>query len=262
MCYFLKNIKMTKEIFLAIPKLDNWLVWSWAGWAVTGVVLGTLSVRSIARIGGLHKPEDSGYKPHVTQKVEVSPVVFIDTEQRWTAQEVKVTNDQGQEITFKLYIASQEYVWEFESDEVTLFNGRPDDFRGYLASRGLQDSLTAAKAIIVVGVASEEGKPEDQRPLAIRRAQTLTKWVREAVLGAPLLYELNLGQYRPDKRRDPPNKVKTAPQRSVILVTIIDGDTEHMTDQDIEDALRSGLATKELPVEVEKYSDFELHPVT
>jgi len=113
--------------------------------------------------------------------------------------------------------------------------------------RQMPDELT----LVVIGTASEEGKPATQEALANRRSVYLAGLLRDNIGGHVQIYALNLGQYTPNLKCRDCTPSATAWQRPILIL----GLTTRLSPTELHDTIMMLVNRKtEFPLDPSQYS--------
>lgn len=173
-----------------------------------------------------------------------------DTLSLWETQRFHTTDSLGRKIEFEISILSQEKRWEFGNSEYLENHQLFDEFfPEYLKKLS---TINDCMELISIGVASQEGKVQDEFTRADKRADKILEILRPISKGK-ILYKLNLGRYSSIKLDS-----DTSKQRKVIIGGIKKRDPA-MTFNDIRYALFNELKKEmeeKLGLSLSDYNDF------
>ena len=169
-------------------------------------------------------------------------------------QDVSVKSS-GKRYKFRVVYLTREKKWKFESTELLETNEKVEDVLPDFINNipDFQSSL----GVVAVGLASQEGKIQEEEARATERADKIADVLRTASASKEL-YTLSLGQYLVKEKID---KKLTGYQRRVILIGILEKEAESKKIE-IEKALRLALRdTEGLNFTTERYSNFQFDKV-
>ncbi|NEQ39781.1 MAG: hypothetical protein F6K40_27445 [Okeania sp. SIO3I5] len=170
---------------------------------------------------------------------------------------VKGKDKNQKQAEFQFAILSDKYNWKYGSDNQIELNGKVADISPLLSRKEMISNFRETSELISVGTASCEGQTISEDKRSYDRAINLGKWLKQALekhnnLKAKERYTLTLGKY---KRQCSGTEQETAPQRRVIIISIIYRDP----DVDLSGALRNAMKKRQdLSFDIENYGRFDL----
>lgn len=162
---------------------------------------------------------------------------------------------QGRHAVFDVVVLTKNYGWikgsttELERGETRL---TPEDIENEVLAPQLREGLSSAKQLIAVGLASQEGKIENEIQRGGLRAKRIAEWVSPSVDSATPVWTLNLGRYL-----EPCNDCETADtswQRPFIVIAVRESDPG----TNIGEALEVAMSDKTNLPSPSRYSTFAL----
>lgn len=184
-----------------------------------------------------------------------------------------IGEDGGQQAWIRITTLDREHYWQRGSASVVLGpDDREEDFFDFLNSAGLQNDLTSAHDIVVIGAASCEftdaEHPDEAREeqRAADRARKMVTWLRRSLVHRQpdlAVYTVNLGRYRQQPcPADEPRATRW--QRGTYLISVVQKEAVESRTA-LESLLRQHFQRKDnaLLLQLAKYSrsGFYLEPV-
>ena len=143
----------------------------------------------------------------------------------------KGTDESGKAAKMVVSVLSKEFNWSLGSTETVELSGKKTNYVEYIGSPRFITAFNECSDIIVLGMASKEGKQKTEEKRAYDRGIQLIVWLRQLINENPSLYLLNMGQYQGE------NNLESTFQRRIVLICIFEKDE----DVDIRSALYASL---------------------
>jgi hypothetical protein len=108
----------------------------------------------------------------------------------------------GRRGTFDVVVARKQFLWVRGSSDQLEKAGRVisnEELESEVLDADVRASLEAAREVVAVGTASQEGNPAEEKARAGRRAAKTAEILAGAIASGTPISSLNLGQYRGDK---------------------------------------------------------------
>jgi hypothetical protein len=168
---------------------------------------------------------------------------------------IEGTDALGRRALFDVVVLTKSYGWVLGSTtELERGNERlsPTDIQSEVLAPQMREGLGGARALIAVGLASQEGDIGRETQRGGLRASRIAEWVRGAVDPHIPMWTLNLGRYLEPCAECEDDE--TSWQRPFIVIAMREADNG----VNIEQALRSAMSGKTNLPSPDRYSTFAL----
>lgn len=195
------------------------------------------------------------YWSGITHKSGLERITAARWNERTLAFPISGRDDAGRRASFDVVVLTKDYGW-VKGSETELERGdrrlRPEDIEHEILAPQLRDGLRGARALIAVGLASQEGDLEREIQRGGLRAKRIADWIQSAVDPTIPISTLNLGQYREPCAEC--EDADTSWQRPFIVIAVrsVDAGTN------IGEALRNAMSDKANLPSPDRYSSFAL----
>jgi len=176
----------------------------------------------------------------------------------WQSHNLVGYDKNGKNAEFEIRYLVQEYRWKYASTKIVEFNESQEDILPFFLSPYNQELLKISKDIICVGTASMEGNLRNEELRAEKRSERLLIWIKQVLPPSSRkigLYTLNVGQFKRSNKNLDIND--TAPQRRVIVISVLKKDKKVNLSQALKSAISSNKQMHRI-FNVNNYSKFDL----
>jgi len=164
---------------------------------------------------------------------------------------------EGRKAAFDVAVLPQDLTWAHQSSSILAQGGTrmaENEVPDRVFSPELRQGLARSGAVMAVGLASQEGRRQDEVARASRRAVTAASWLNAVVEDDKTIWTLNLGQYRGDCKAASGDLTGTAWQRPLIVVGI----REQEDDVNLSEAFADAISDKTNLPSRDCYTNFDL----
>lgn len=263
---------------------DKWSGrWDWLNWLVemwkthTAVSVAATSTAAVTVAGGViiadpelrerYLPFLAPEKPAVVETVAATPppppaepVAQTVATESWGSSlifPIEGRDTAGRRAAFDIAVLPGDLTWARKSSSELEQGGAiiaEADVPGRIFSPELRAGLARSQAYMAVGLASQEGRQEEEAQRADRRSQTAAGWLVAVVEAGRPVWTLNLGQYKGGCKAVEGGMSNTAWQRPVIVVGVRPDAADVKLDEAFADAMsgKSNLPSREC------YTNFDL----
>jgi hypothetical protein len=265
---------------------DKWSGrWDWLSWLVemwkthTAVSVAATSTAAVTVAGGIivadpelrerYLPFLAPEKPPAVQTVAAippappppaEPVAQTVATESWGSSlifPIEGRDATGRRAAFDIAVLPSDLTWARKSSSELEQNGgiiAKADVPARIFSGELRTGLSRSQAYMAVGLASQEGRQDEEAQRADRRSQTAAGWLASVVEAERPIWTLNLGQYKGGCKAAESGLAGTAWQRPVIVVGIRPDAADVRLDEAFADAMsgKSNLPSREC------YTNFDL----
>lgn len=257
-----KGVRRAWSLYKWFDRIRGWQDWyNWlASWlstpAGTMAALGTTAAVTTSAIIIHNAVVDPYAEPYVP--TEVAPLAASEPMRQTKGTLIFAIEGQdkaGRRGTFDVVVARKQFLWVRGSSDQLEKAGRVisnEELESDVLDAEVRSALGAAREIVAVGTASEEGNPAEEKVRAGRRAAKTAEIVADAISSSIPISALNLGQYRGEKSAG-----GTDWQRPFMVITVkaLEPDTN------VAEALADAMTGKEALPSPTAYSAFELNKV-
>jgi hypothetical protein len=264
---------------------DKWSGrWDWLNWLVemwkthTAVSVAATSTAAVTVVGGVviadpelrerYLPFLAPEKPPVVETVAATPppppptepVVQTVATESWGSSlifPIEGRDNAGRRAAFDIAVLPSDLTWARKSSSELGQNGTiiaQGDVPARIFSAELRAGLARSQGYMAVGLASQEGRQEEETQRADRRSQTAAGWLVAVVEPGRPVWTLNLGQYKGGCKAAEGGMPNTAWQRPVIVVGVRPDGADVKLDEAFADAMsgKTNLPSREC------YTNFDL----
>ncbi|MGE0052725.1 MAG: hypothetical protein AB7S74_00830 [Hyphomicrobium sp.] len=216
-------------------------------------VIGLLALLFTVTIGGITLKD--AYFSQFLDKSGAQRIFAKRWNERTLVFPIEGTDALGRRALFDVVVLTKNYGWvlgsttELERGDQRL---TPSDIETEVLAPQLRENLGRARALIAVGLASQEGDVGRETQRGGLRAARIAQWVRDAIGPNIPMWTLNLGRYL-EPCAECEND-ETSWQRPFIVIAMREADNG----VNIEQALRSAMSDKTNLPSPERYSTFAL----
>lgn len=204
-----KKVRRAWNIYKWIDRLRNWQDWYTWGYSLlqtkagVAAALGTTAAMTTAAVvthNAIVAPEREPFVQTEVTPLAVKPAPEpLRQTQSTLIFAIEGRDKVGRRGTFDVVVAKKQFLWVRGSSEELEKEGKTVSGEA-LAAEVLDDevrrSLEAAKEVIAVGTASQEGDAKEETERAGRRAKRTAELVATGIPAAIPISSLNLGQFR------------------------------------------------------------------
>lgn len=221
------------------------------------IIIGLLALLFTATIGAI-VVKDAYYSQYL-DKSGAQRIFAKRWNERTLVFPIEGTDAMGRRALFDVVVLTKNYGWVLGSTtDLERGNERltPADIESEVLAPQLREGLGGARALIAVGLASQEGDIGRETQRGGLRAARIAEWVRSAVDPNIPMWTLNLGRYlEPCAECE---DAETSWQRPFIVISMREADNG----VNLEQALRSAMSDKVNLPSPERYSTFALSRYT